>query len=178
VARRGRCYSGDVRTGPLALAIALLSLAVPAAFAEPQSGAKPAPVRVNKRAVTPELARQRIAILRKASENFRVVAEQPTPAEFGAREAKDAEAYDRWLVKSAREMEDLARRWERSLAEASSKEPVLEAMKQMEEMNQSFSLQYLQIQQKIQQETREFNLMSNIMKSKHEAAKNAINNIR
>jgi predicted nuclease of restriction endonuclease-like (RecB) superfamily len=51
-------------------------------------------------------------------------------------------------------------------------------MKPMEEMNHSFSLQYLGIQQKIQQETREFNLPSNIMKSRHEAAKNAINNIR
>ena len=49
---------------------------------------------------------------------------------------------------------------------------------QMHEMNQSFSLQYLMMQQKIQQETREFNLISNIMKTRHEAAKNAINNVR
>ena len=49
---------------------------------------------------------------------------------------------------------------------------------QMNEMSRSFSLQYLAIQQKIQQETREFNLLSNIMKTRHEAAKNAINNIR
>ena len=49
---------------------------------------------------------------------------------------------------------------------------------QMPEMNQSFSLQYLAIQQKIQQETREYNLLSNIMKTRHEAAKNAINNVR
>ena len=46
------------------------------------------------------------------------------------------------------------------------------------EMNQSYSLQYLAIQQKIQSETREYNLLSNIMKTRHEAAKNAINNIR
>jgi hypothetical protein len=41
-----------------------------------------------------------------------------------------------------------------------------------------FHLQYLSIQQKIQQEIREFNLLSNIMKERHEAAKNSINNIR
>jgi hypothetical protein len=46
------------------------------------------------------------------------------------------------------------------------------------EMNQSFSMQYLMMQSKIQHETREFNLLSNIMKTKHEAAKNAVNNIR
>lgn len=167
-----------MRRGSLALVIVLLVLAVPAAFAEPRSSAKPTPVRVDKRAVTAERAHQRIANLRRASEGFRIVAEQPTPAGLEAREAKDAEAYDLWLVKSAREMDALARRWERSLAAASSKEPILEATKQMEEMNGSFSLQYLQMQQKIQQEAREFNLMSNIMKSKHEATKNAINNIR
>ena len=48
----------------------------------------------------------------------------------------------------------------------------------MREMNQSFSMQYLALQQGIQQDTREFNLLSNIMKTKHEAAKNAVNNIR
>jgi len=49
---------------------------------------------------------------------------------------------------------------------------------QLREMNASFSMQYLMLQQKIQQETRAFNLLSNVMKTRHEAAKNAINNIR
>ena len=38
--------------------------------------------------------------------------------------------------------------------------------------------QYLALQQNIQEESREFNLLSNLMKTKHEAAKNAVNNIR
>lgn len=42
------------------------------------------------------------------------------------------------------------------------------------EINQLFSLQYLTIQQKIQEDTLEYNLLSNIMKTRHEAAKNAI----
>ena len=45
-------------------------------------------------------------------------------------------------------------------------------------MNRSFSLQYLQLQQQIQSETREFNLLSAIMKTKHKTAKTAINNVR
>jgi len=48
----------------------------------------------------------------------------------------------------------------------------------MQEMNRNFSLQYLALQQKIQQEHREFTALSNIMKARHEAAKNALNNIR
>ncbi|MBI2377656.1 MAG: hypothetical protein HYV07_26885 [Deltaproteobacteria bacterium] len=52
------------------------------------------------------------------------------------------------------------------------------ATKQMAEFQASFNLQYLQLQEKIQQDTRQFNLVSNIMKTKHDAAKNALNNVR
>jgi len=52
------------------------------------------------------------------------------------------------------------------------------ATKQMQEMNMSFNLQYLQLQQKMQSDNRQFTLLSNIMKSKHDTAKNAINNVR
>ncbi len=40
-------------------------------------------------------------------------------------------------------------------------------------MNRSFGMQYLQLQQKMQRENQQFKLMSNIMKTRHEAAKNA-----
>lgn len=51
-------------------------------------------------------------------------------------------------------------------------------LERLMDMNQSFSMEYLALQQAIQRETREFNLLSNVMKTKHEAARNAINNIR
>ena len=44
-------------------------------------------------------------------------------------------------------------------------------MQNYTEFQASFNLQYLQLQEKIQQDTRQFNLISNIMKTKHEAAK-------
>jgi hypothetical protein len=49
---------------------------------------------------------------------------------------------------------------------------------QMQEMNQSFNLQYLMLQENMQQEQRQFSLLSNIMKTRHDGAKNAINNVR
>jgi len=55
---------------------------------------------------------------------------------------------------------------------------LMAATKEMQEMNQSFNLQYLQLQQKMQTDNRQFTLMSNIMKTKHDTAKNAINNVR
>ena len=55
---------------------------------------------------------------------------------------------------------------------------MMAATRQMTEFQASFNLQYLQLQQNIQADTRQFNLISNIMKTKHDAAKNALNNVR
>jgi hypothetical protein len=55
---------------------------------------------------------------------------------------------------------------------------MMASTKQMSEFQASFNLQYLQLQEKIQIDTRQFNLVSNIMKTKHDAAKNALNNVR
>ena len=52
------------------------------------------------------------------------------------------------------------------------------AIQQMQQMNQSFNLQYLMLQENMQQEQRQFSLLSNIMKTKHDGAKNVINNVR
>jgi hypothetical protein len=47
-----------------------------------------------------------------------------------------------------------------------------------QEMDMSVNLQYLQLQQDMQQENRQFTLISNIMKVKHDTAKSSINNVR
>ena len=52
------------------------------------------------------------------------------------------------------------------------------ATKKMQEMNQGFNLQYLELQQNMQQENRKFSTLSNIMKTKHDTAKATINNVR
>lgn len=64
-----------------------------------------------------------------------------------------------------------------SSGEASA-EALFAATKQMQEMNLSFNLQYLQLQQQMQHQNRQFTLVSNIMKTKHDTAKAAINNVR
>jgi hypothetical protein len=55
---------------------------------------------------------------------------------------------------------------------------LLKAIGEMQEMQMSFNLQYLMLQNKVSQENRQFTMVSNIMKNKHDTAKNAINNIR
>lgn len=55
---------------------------------------------------------------------------------------------------------------------------MMNATHEMTEMNQSFSLQYLGLQQNLQQENRQFTMMSNILKAKRDAARASINNTR
>ncbi len=55
---------------------------------------------------------------------------------------------------------------------------LLQETKRMQELNQSFNLQYLSLQQNMQADNRQFTTLSNIMKTKHDTAKNSINNVR
>ncbi len=54
---------------------------------------------------------------------------------------------------------------------------LLEATRALQMEGQSFNLQYLQLQETMQRDSREFQALSNVMKVKHDSAKAAINNI-
>jgi hypothetical protein len=54
---------------------------------------------------------------------------------------------------------------------------VLEATRTLQREARSFNLQYLQLQENVQRESREFTALSNVMKVKHDSAKSAIGNI-
>ena len=54
---------------------------------------------------------------------------------------------------------------------------VLEATRALQLEAQSFNLQYLQLQESMQRESREFTALTNVMKVKHDSAKAAINNV-
>lgn len=55
---------------------------------------------------------------------------------------------------------------------------LLEAQKALNAEGQAFNAAYLQLQNAMQKESREFQAISNIMKVRHDSAKAAINNIR
>ena len=54
----------------------------------------------------------------------------------------------------------------------------LDEMMEMQEQNQVYNMQYLQLQQKAQADNRRFKTISNLMKVRHDTAKSAINNMR
>lgn len=54
---------------------------------------------------------------------------------------------------------------------------IIGATRELQQQAQSFNLQYLQLQESLQRESREFTALSNVMKVKHDSAKAAIGNI-
>lgn len=70
--------------------------------------------------------------------------------------------------------------WEKQVdaAGGNSQSQLLQATKQMQETQMSFNLQYLQMQNQIQYQNRMFTSISNVMKTKHDTAKNIVNNIK
>jgi len=59
----------------------------------------------------------------------------------------------------------------------SSQGQLMDATQGMQEMQMSFNMQYLQLQNTMQNDNRQFTMVSNIMKTKGDTAKNTISNI-
>jgi hypothetical protein len=53
-----------------------------------------------------------------------------------------------------------------------------EAARLLQQEGQSFNLKYLELQERLQRETREFTAVSNVMKVRHDAARAAIQNVQ
>jgi hypothetical protein len=61
---------------------------------------------------------------------------------------------------------------------AAGEQSTLDQVRGMQEQAQEFNLQFLALQEEVQQENRRFSTVSNVLKAKHETAKAAIGNIR
>jgi hypothetical protein len=127
---------------------------------------------------TADFAKDRIKILQKTAGTLRELAAQPIPAQLSDKEKREAERYTKWLKGSSQKLYELASRWHSSLTKMEKNQGPPSKQNQLAEMNQSFNLQYLGLQKAMQDENRQYTLISNIMKNKHDTAKNAINNVR
>ena len=59
-----------------------------------------------------------------------------------------------------------------------SQAALAKAIESLQETQMSFNLQYLELQSQMQNESRSYTAVSNIMKTKHDTVKNSIGNIR
>ena len=80
------------------------------------------------------------------------------------------------LSRKAEEVSRLAAGAQKTKGDAAGR--LFKAAREMQEMQQSFNLQFLALQEAMQKENRQFTMVSNVMKTKHDTAKNAINNVR
>lgn len=141
------------------------------------------PTQTTAAAATPALSpsltsgdfeiQEKIALLKKASRTLAALAAEPAPIGLDDGEAKEFAEYSKWLKRSSEKMDVFIKE-----TEAFRASNLMQSTKEMQEMNQSFNLQYLGLQQKMQAENRQFTMISNIMKTKHDTARNAINNVR
>ena len=106
-------------------------------------------------------------IIRETSQQLNALAKQKYSFD-DPKNASEAEEYDNWLADTAYLLSDFANKTEE----------LMEVTRDLAEMSNSFNLDYIALQQKISHENRQFTMVSNIMKTKHDTAKNSINNIR
>lgn len=153
--------------------------------------AQTARMTVDQRVTQPQdsLVAQRVATLRQVRDVLRATAASPLPRGLSAAELAEAQRYAAWLRASAARLDALAAKGESAIGGVGGKVgnaavdvdrrgPLLTAVKQMQETQMSFNLQYLQLQNQMQNENRQFTAVSNIMKTKHDTVKNSISNIR
>jgi hypothetical protein len=65
-----------------------------------------------------------------------------------------------------------------SLASTGAGGDPMESVRLLQQEGQSFNLRYLELQERMQRETREFTAVSNVMKVRHDAARAAIQNVQ
>lgn len=61
---------------------------------------------------------------------------------------------------------------------STSAQQLLSASYQMQEMNQEFNLQYLNLQSSMQADSRQYTALSNVSKTKADTAKNSLSNVK
>ena len=145
----------------------------------------------NRHVTSPQKSsiKERVARLRSVSNVLRQTAASPLPSGLSASDFAEAQRYVVWLRSWAARLEALAADGESTLGITRSavgsastagggQSEMLEATKNMQETQMSFNLQYLEIQNQMQNENRQFTAVSNIMKTKHDTVKNSISNVR
>lgn len=150
-----------IRSVLVAIALAC-ALGAGAAAAQAPAAAKPAPVTGCTQPLE-ACTKQRTAALQAQARRFTAAARIKPTTTLAAEDRAKVQGYDRWLRAQSRQVRDLA---ERGTAATTA------------EIQTAFNREYMQLQQRIRREHRQFDEISNIIKSKHDAASKAIEAMR
>lgn len=135
------------------------------ATATPSAAATPAPPAPETGCTQPldACTKQRTAALKGQARKFTAASRMKPTTALTAEERARVQVYDRWLRTSSQQARELA---ERGTAATTAG------------IQTAFNREYMQLQQRFQREHRQFAEISNIMKAKHDAATNAIGDMR
>ncbi|TFG31239.1 hypothetical protein EU527_12970 [Candidatus Thorarchaeota archaeon] len=112
----------------------------------------------------------RIRILKETCKTLHKLSKQSEPRGLSTTEKAELKSYNSWLITACKQLENLLKHGEKILK--------LKDRAGALEMQESFNLQYLQLQQDMQAQNRQFTMVSNIMKVKHDTANSVIRNMR
>ncbi|MEO7251445.1 MAG: hypothetical protein ABIW30_02415 [Arenimonas sp.] len=157
------------------LAGALLSIAFPLSglAADPVPGTDLRPVGRADSAMKLQTA-ERVARLKQTREQFLAAAAAPLPDGLSAEQRVEAKRYMVWLRVCAAHMEAIAAQGDGGGSQAQ----LPGATKDMQATQEAFSRQYLQLQDSMQNENRQYVAASTLLKSTHDSVKNSISNLR
>lgn len=94
------------------------------------------------------------------------------------------EAMDRCVSNLEKHLRDLSMAMNRhhsrvtALLTQASARPESKTIAELQQIQAAFNMQYLRLQSQMQHENRSYTAVSNIMKTKHDIAKNSISNVR
>ena len=100
--------------------------------------------------------------IRKYARKLRSLSKIKMPKGLNQKEIDEIKTYASWLNESSKKLLVLANKWQKS----------------GENESDYYNNEFLKLQQTMQYENRQFTMISNIMKVKHDTADSAINNIR
>lgn len=157
------------------LALALVSIAFPssAATADYVGATDSRPAAAADAATKVQVA-ERVLRLRQTREQFLAAASAPLPDGLSAEQRVEAKRYMVWLRVCAVHMEELAAKGDGGGSQAQ----LLDVTKAMQGTQEAFNRQYLQLQDSMQNENRQYAAASTFLKSTHDSVKNSISNLR
>ncbi len=125
------------------------------------------------------VATQRVADLKRVSDYLNGLAKEPLPKGVSAQDRTDSFVFKQWLRNTARKMYHLSRGWGVLLSRIpKGKSGNSSLIERLQDMNRSFSVQYLNMVALAQKEAAEFNWSSEVLKERQERAVNLLKTLQ
>ncbi len=119
-----------------------------------------------------ECTRARVNLLRSLSRDLRGLATHGEEANLSRNDRERLDRFNAWLLATANKADALAD------SGANSTQNLMTATQQMQETQMSFNLQYLMLQESMQNDSRQFTALSNVMKSRLDTMKGVLGNLK